>query len=298
MSSTGDAQIVARGFQPYEGPRSGVAGAIRSVTWQSMRATLGLGRPARHKIFPVIAVVIAYVPAIVFVGIAVLIPGDILDPNDVADYAGYYGFITLAITLFAAMVAPEILISDRRDGMLAMYLSTPLNRRTYLTAKAIAVLLTLGLVTLGPPLLLLLGYTAEGAGPDGLGNWLTVLFRIVVSGIAVSAPLMAISMAASSITDRRAFAAIGVVLTIIALPVLAGSLTEGAGWSQQWFLIDPFSMSLELVFRIFGATAGGGDGDLAFPEISTIAVLGSCIAWTVGGLGVVAWRYSRLVIAR
>ena len=80
--------------------------------------------------------------------------------------------------------------------------------------------------------------------------------------------------------------------------ILAGSLTEGAGWSQQWWLIDPFSMSLELVFRIFGAPGSGGENDLAYPEISTVAVLGSCIAWTVGGLGVVAWRYSRLVIAR
>ena len=40
------AQIAARGFQPYEGERSGVPGAIRSVTWQAIRSTLGLGRPA------------------------------------------------------------------------------------------------------------------------------------------------------------------------------------------------------------------------------------------------------------
>ena len=131
----GDAQIAARGFQPYDGPRSGVAGAIRSVSWESIRATLGIGRPARTKIFPVAAVVIAYVPAIVFVGISVLIPGDLLDPNEVADYAGYYGFITLAIILFSALVAPEVLVSDRRNGMLAMYLSTPLHRGTYLTVE-------------------------------------------------------------------------------------------------------------------------------------------------------------------
>ena len=72
---------------------------------------LGLGRPARHKIFPVIAVVIAYVPAIVFVGIAVLIPGDILDPNEVADYPGYYGFITLAT--IAAHVGNTRLIDNQ-----------------------------------------------------------------------------------------------------------------------------------------------------------------------------------------
>ncbi len=292
---TGDAQIVERGFQRYDGPRSGVGGAIRSVTWQSIRATLGLGRLARHKIFPVLSVVIAYVPAIVFVGIAVLIPGDVLDPNEIADYAGYYGFITLAITLFAAMVAPEVLISDRRDGMLAMYLSTPLTRRTYLSAKAIAIAATLGLVTLGPPVLLLLGYTAEGVGPDGVDGWLSVLAKIVLSAFAVSAPLVAISMAASSITDRRAFAAIGVVLTIIALPILAAALVDGAGWSQNFRAIDPFTMSIELVFRIFGTTASS---DSAVPEMDTSAVLGSCVAWTAGGLGVVAWRYSRLVIAR
>ena len=65
----GDARIVARGFARYDGPRSGVPGAIRSVAWQSIRATLGIGRLARHKIFPIISVAIAYVPAIVFVGI-------------------------------------------------------------------------------------------------------------------------------------------------------------------------------------------------------------------------------------
>jgi ABC-2 type transport system permease protein len=90
------AQIAARGFQRYEGERSGVPGAIRSVTWQAMRSTLGLGRPAKNKIFPVISVAIAYVPAIVFIGLAVLIPSGIVDGPT---YPEYYGFITSAIVL-------------------------------------------------------------------------------------------------------------------------------------------------------------------------------------------------------
>ncbi len=266
MNMRGDAQIAARGFQPYDGPRSGVAGAIRSVSWESIRATLGIGRPARTKIFPVAAVVIAYVPAIVFVGISVLIPGDLLDPNEVADYAGYYGFITLAIILFSALVAPEVLVSDRRNGMLAMYLSTPLHRGTYLTSKAIAVGATLGLVTLFPPILVLLGYTFDGSGPDGFGHWMITLLRIFVSGIAVSAALTSVSMAASSMTDRRAFAAIGIVLIVLISPILANALVEGAGLSPYWWMISLFTMPFELVNRIFGQA-----GD--FPEISTFAVL-------------------------
>jgi len=291
MSGRGDAQIAERGFQRYEGRRSGVPGAIRSVARESIRATLGLGRPARHKIFPIVAVVIAYLPAVVFIGIAVLIPGDILEPEEVADYPGYYGFIILAIVLFAALVAPEVLVSDRRNGMLAMYLSTPLSRGTYLAAKAIAVGATLALVTLGPPLLLLAGYTVEGEGPDGLGSWLLVLVRIVLAGIAISAPLAAVSMAASSLTDRRAFAAIGIVLLLLASPILAGALVEGAELSPNWRLLDISTMPFELVFRIFGQEGN-------FPELATGAVLIANIAWVAAGLGVVWWRYSRLVIAR
>lgn len=284
------AQIVERGFQRYDGPRAGVMQAVRSVTWQSIRSTLGLGRPARHKIFPVLAVAIAYVPAIAFVGLAVLV-GDLLDPNEIADYAGYYGFITAAILLFAGLVAPEVLVGDRRNGMLAMYLSTPLKRSTYLAAKGAAVLLTLALVTLGPPLLLLVGYTFENVGPNGLGGWLTVLLRIFVSAFAISGPLTAISMAAASLTDRRAFASIGVVLLALASPAVSSALVDGAQLSPNWRLIDVFSMPFELVFRIFGQPGN-------FPEVSTVNVLAVNLGWTIGGLAIVAWRYSRLVVAR
>lgn len=287
----GDARIVERGFQRYEGPRSGVAGAIRSVSWESIRATLGLGRPARHKVFPVISVVIAYLPAIVFIGIAVLIPGEILEPEEVADYAGYYGFIILAIILFVALVAPEVLVSDRRNGMLAMYLSTPLDRRTYLVAKGVAVAATLGLVTLGPPLLVLIGYTVDGSGPDGIDGWLLTLGRMVLSAVAISAALAAVSMAASSITDRRAFAAIGIVLLVFAAPILAGALVEGADFPVAWRVIDISSMPFELVFRIYGQPGN-------FPDLATGLVVASNLVWTVGGLAIVWWRYSRLVIAR
>jgi ABC-2 type transport system permease protein len=285
-----DAHIVDRGFQRYEGARAGAPQAVASVAWQSMRSTLGLGRPARHKVFPVIAIAIAYVPAIVFVGLSVLV-SDLLDPNEIASYASYYGFITAAILLFAGLVAPEVLVGDRRNGMLALYLSTPLHRGTYLVAKGIAVLATLAMVTLGPPLLLLIGYTFANAGPDGLGEWLLVLLRIFVSAFAISGALTAISMAASSITDRRAFASIGVILLALATPAVASALVEGAELSPNWRLMDVFSMPFELVYRIFGEAG-------TFPELSTLSVVLVNVAWTIGGLAVVAWRYSRMVVAR
>jgi ABC-2 type transport system permease protein len=158
-------------------------------------------------------------------------------------------------------------------------------------AKAVAVISTLGLVTLGPPVLLLIGYTVEGVGPDGVDGWLWTLVRIMLSGVAISAALAAVSMAASSLTDRRAFAAIGIVLLVLASPILATALVEGADLSPSLRLIDISTMPFELVFRIFGQPGN-------FPELSTWSVLLSNIVWTLGGVAVVWWRYSKLVIAR
>ena len=83
-------------------------------------------------------------------------------------------------------------------------------------------------------------------------------------------------MAAASLTDRRAFASIGVVLLALASPAVASALVEGAELSPNWRLIDVFSMPFELVFRIFGEPGN-------FPELSTFSVVAVNLAWTLGG---------------
>jgi len=285
------ATILDRGYRRYEGERSGVAGAIRSVAWHSIRSVLGIGRSARHKIFPVISVLIAYLPALVFVGIAALLPVDMVAEGALPSYADYVGFIGLAIVLFCGMVAPEILVKDRRDGMLGLYLSTPLRRDTYLVAKVSAVMATLTMVTLGPPLLLLIAYTIEGSGPGGLGDWLILLVRIVASGVAISAVFAAVSLAAASLTDRRAFASVGIILLLLGSAAVVGALVDGADMSSNLRVFDLLTMPFELVKRIYGRP-----GD--FPELSTVLVAGSTAAWTIGGSALVWLRYRRLAITR
>ena len=160
-SSADGSEIHDRGYRKYEGTRSGVAGAVRSLTWQTIRSILGLGRPARHKVFPVIMVVIAALPAVIFVGIVIRFRD--FDPP--VNYSDLFGYSYAAILLFAAMVAPEALVRDRRDGMFSLYLSTPLTRSSYVGAKVLAVLAVMMIITFGPVLLVLLGYTVTGDGP-------------------------------------------------------------------------------------------------------------------------------------
>ena len=295
----GTAQIHDQRFRPYDGPRRGLAGAMRAVMVSGMRFTLGLGRPARHKFLPWLAVVIALVPAIVFVGIATVLDIDLISENILPEYHEYYGNIQVSLFFFCGIVVPEILVADRRNGMLPLYLSTPLRLWSYLASKASAVMVTLAVITVGPLLFLLVAYTLEGSGPDGPGDWLIVLVRILGAGIAIAATVTAASLAISSLTDRRAFAVIGVVLLLLGSLLVTRSLVEDAELNSRLYGLSLFDISAELKDRIFGV----GPSALGFDDsssgrstsgLSTWFVIAANAAWVVAGAAVLWWRYRRI----
>jgi len=285
------ARILDRGYRPYDGDRGGPLNAIRTVAMQDFRSVLGIGRSAKSKILPLVSATIAFLPAVVFVGVAVLL-GGLLEADEVADYAGYYTFIISALALFTALVAPEVLTGDRRTGMIGLYLSTPLTRTTYLIAKIIAVGLTLAIVTIGPPLLLLIGYTFENAGPDGFLEWIKVFGRIIVSGAAVSAVYASVSLAFSSMTDRRSLASAGVIAALIVSAAVAGALVGAADMSESIHLLNLLAVPFELVSRIYGES----DGPLS--SLETVPVVLANLAWIALGLGLTWWRYQRIEVTR
>ena len=304
------AQIIDRGYRSYEGPRTGLPGAVRSVVRYSVRHTLGLGRPARHKILPWLAVVIALVPAVVFVGLAVVLDVDLITDEILPDYHQYYGFITTALFFYCGIVVPDILVSDRRSGMLQLYLSTPLQRWSYLGSKALAVALTLAVLTIGPVLFLLLSYTIEGSGPDGLVEWIKIFVRIIAAGAAISAAFTAASLAAASLTDRRAFASVGVILLLWGSGFVTLALVEAADMSANIYAFDLGGISDELKNRIYSVEgfdpigSEGPEPDDDFNPgagragLSTAFVAAANLGWVALGSAVVWWRYRRLALSR
>jgi ABC-2 type transport system permease protein len=290
-----DAQILDRGYRAYDGPRLGVRGAIRSLVRHSIERVLGVKRTVWAKLLPALAVFIAYVPAIVFVGITVLV-GDLLErnPEILPTYSEYYGFISAAILVFTAFVAPELLCTDRRTGMLGLYLASPLTRDTYLLAKAIAVGLVLALVTLGPPLFMLIARTVAGSGPEGPGDVVTLFARIVVAGAAVAVLPGALSLAVSSVTSRKAVASAAIILILIGSAAVANSLVEATDVTENVLLLDLFNLPFELAQRVYGTTSPDSDYSLVSGE----AIAAAYVAWTAVLGAFVVWRYRRIVVTR
>jgi ABC-2 type transport system permease protein len=285
-----DARILDQGYRPYVGARRGPAGAVRSLAWHSTLRALGLRRTFWAKLLPIASITIAYLPAAVFVGVAALLPGE-LENEVLPEYAEYYGFISAAIILFVAAVGPEVLCPDRRTGVLGLYLASPLTRDTYLLAKVIAVLPVLAMVTLGPPLLLLVGLTLADAGPDGLGEFLLLLLRVVASGMAVAAAYTALSLAAASLTERRAVASGGIILFLLTISTATSALVEGADADVRLYLLNLFLVPFELTTRIYG-DAG------AEPRLSTASLVAADLAWVLAAGFLTRWRYQRLRVTR
>ncbi len=147
----------------------------------------------------------------------------------------------------------------------------------------------LALVTLGPPLLLLVGLTFAEAGPADFGEFIGVLARIVAGGLVVSAAYTAVSLAAASLTERRAVASAGVILVLLVSGVATSALV-GTGFDERLLLLNLAVVPFELVQRIYGRA-----GQI---DVSTVELVVANLAWTVGAASLLRSRYHRLRITR
>jgi len=285
------AEIFDRGYRKFDGERAGLGQAVRSVSWHTIRSILGIGRKGRHKVFPIIISVIAFLPSVGFLALAVLI-GDLLEGELQPEYWELFGLPIVAVVLFATLVAPEALVRDRRDGMLRLYLSTPLTKPTYLAAKFIAVMSTMAIVVAGPVLLFLVGNTIQSLGPDGFGEWIEVLVKVVLSSLIIVLFMTSVSLAASSLTDRRAFASVAVLGVIIGVSIVVNIAVERIGVSRNLLVLDPFAVSLETAARIFGNVSP--EFTEAGDDVPTWMVYSGTAGWILVGLGILTDRYRRL----
>lgn len=291
VTGRGEAQILDRGYRRYDGPRRGVWGAISTLTVHSIQRALGLRRSAWAKLLPFGGVLIAFLPAVVFVGVVALIPIDDIGVNFVPDYGDYYGYIIAAIMVFVALVAPEVLCTDRRSGMLGVYLASPLNRDTYLVGKALAIGSVLALACIGPTLLLLVANVLQNQGPEGASDIALTLLQVVGSGLVVTLLYTSVTMGIASLTDRKSVASAAIILIFLIMLMVTGILSsEGDFDSIQVLSIT--LLSLELAQRVHGETSP------IMRDTSTGLIWLAWAAWTIGGFTLARVRLHALAVTR
>ena len=217
-------EIFDIGYQHYDGPRGGRLRAVWSLWVNGFRTTLGLGRGTLAKLLPIGMLIGATAPAA-----AIVVLAAILGPEEdiIPSHEDYYELISILMLLFSAIIAPELLIPDRRSGVINLYLVRPITAIDYVAARWSAFLgLSLILVYSGQ-VLLLIGFLLTASDPvDYLrDNWLDIP-RFLAAGALVALFVTTIPLAVSAFTTRRAYAAAVVIAVfVISLPV-AGALTS------------------------------------------------------------------------
>ncbi len=261
--SDSNAEIFDRGYRVYDGPRTGVSTARRSVVAVSVQRALGLRRKFRFKIVPIITIFVAFAPALVFVGLAVVLPGELAE-GLVVDFGGLFGLTSIAVILFTAFVTPELMINDRRSGMFGLYMASPLGRTHYIVAKLRALVTVISTVTLLPPVFLLVGYVIVGVGPDGFANTVADLLRILVAGLSIALFFSLIGMAVATVTNRVGVASAVIIMMFLASAFVATALVEAAN-APNW--VGAFALPavpVDVAARIF---------DEPFNQISDVSGL-------------------------
>lgn len=286
-------QIHDLGYRAYTGERAGVAWAVRSLVGHGIRQALGLKRPLKHKIVPAIAIFIAYAPAIAMTGFAAFLRAEFV--TELLGYGEYFGISGFAQFLFAAAVAPGVMTSDRTNGMLALYLASPLTRSTYVLARGLAIFLVMLIVAIGPIVFLILGYTFAGVGPGGVGEVLEILGRALVAGTLGAALFTGVAMFISSIPRRWGIASIAIVAFFIVSGVVSIGLTEAIDITDWVALGAVDEVMTEAAERIMD------DRSEAIPALDALpsaALIAATVVYALVALGATWFRYQRIAVER
>lgn len=288
-----DGAVYDRGYRPYEGPRGRRAAATLALFKASVRRALGLRRSWRQKIAPFLLLGVVTIPAIVNVGIGYITRDqEFGDRIEIITYREYVG-VSSALLLFVALVAPDVICPDRRHHVLPLMFSRPMTGVDYVLAKVGAIAAIVFAFSFLPQVVLFVGnMLVSDSALDYFTGHLDVLWKVPASVALMAVYYSVISVAISSLTDRRIVAGASIIglllVTSIAAGILVGDFLPGEGSASA--LINVWSLPLYLRDVIF---LGNIDrmSPLGGVQYGGLMALGEYVVLVVAGLGTLLRRY-------
>jgi len=286
------------GYEPYHGERRGRRGATLTIWADGNRRVLGIRRKARRKIMPWLLIAMAVLPAAVFVGIAFVLPADIANEFELTgENSNLFQLGGTIAMIFTALAAPELLIPDRRDGVLSMLSSRPLTSNDYLAARFAANVTVVGGFLLVPQILIFIGQA--GTDPDGLIQGLINAAPTIPKILAVTAiyifAFVPLGFMIASLVKRKSiaasvFLAVIIGLTAFAEAIVRNSVIPGGRWVA---LLAPINTANAANNWIFGSI--DHDSLLGAADIHPLMGIVALVVIGSGGVLISMRRYRGLM---
>lgn len=296
LGAGSQAQIFEGGFRPYVGPRLAARLTTRTLYTYSLGRLLGRKRRFRSKLIPIASGVVAWVGAIGLIFWAALF-ASIVD-IDFDTVRGYYRFAWIGIVLFAILATPTLLTTDRRSGLLSLYLASPLSRSRYLGAQSLAIHTLLVALSLVPVLILGIVYTALGVGPGHAGDFAVFVLRAIAASISLALLPTALGVAICSVARRAGLAMVLIALCLLVPQGIVNLLVEVAGAPAELGVLDPMNLSWSLTRRAFALPLESGPEISPVESVATWVVVLATLGWSAILGGIAHWRYRRIEVER
>jgi ABC-2 type transport system permease protein len=288
------------GYQRYTGVREGRTRGRLAIFKDGVRIALGLGRGPRAKILPWL-----FIGVLSFIGLIMALvagavarlggPGTAQKAN-LPSHADYYGIASIIVFVFAAVVAPELLCRDKRDGVLTLYLVRPVTGSDYVTSRWAAFLAVMTAAAWLPQLILFFGLSAGDPAPVVYleKHWLDVP-RFLLAGLAMATYATTLAMLTASFTSRRAYASVFLVgLFVITTPFTIGLAENIGGRVGEWIsMFNLTNIPVHVNDVIFGQVSQITK-DAPARKLGSVVLVSWYFVWTLVP-GAVLWlRYRRL----
>ena len=281
-------EVFDRGYKHYDGPRLGRNHARRALIGYSVKRAMGIKKSWTAKIIPIFLYIAVLMPVVISLGIRAFLPS-----AEILQYYEYFGFVFLVEGVFAAMIAPELLCSDRHEKVLPLYFARAITRGDYLISKLTAAALLMLTMSLAPAAILWLGRQLLDDSPvRAMANNIGDLGRLAVGGVLLSFYLGSLALMVASFTSRKL---ISVAVTIVALLIstsLALALATVLDTESARFLLflSPINTINGLTGSLFNQvgdiTPFSNNGYLPFWQY-----LVGVLATIAAALGIMIWRY-------
>ena len=212
------------GYQTYAGEREGRSRAWKTMLWDGVKNGMGIGRGGWAKFLPWLVLSPTIATGLVFAAIGAFFEQFGFDVDETAgalpvDLPGHLeltAVISFMILIFAAFVGPELVCPDRRNRVIHLYFVRPITLFDYLGARWCALFMLLLAAAVLPHITYWIGLLFGVA--DSLGhaqdNWLDIP-RFVGNGIVFAIFTTSITIAISSMTDRRMIATLIVIAVFV-----------------------------------------------------------------------------------